>query len=424
MKEAKGDAIKEWSYDEVEEFVDDAGGMAFKNKRVFDLAEMLGRKHRTIYFIQPYLSQKHSDYRLALLPPVQPSAFITNPILTNSNYVLQLSDLHFGTGHHGYALGNDEAIQKKLSTLIIDDLRRVHRDTKPAAVIISGDLTWQGQKEEFEYAADFIRRLSSAFDLAPHHFVIIPGNHDMQWGDQTISDYDRTAKVTRPVDEAQRNYRQFFKEVFGVVPASYLSMGRRYILRNYVPIDICGINSSMLEAKHFAGYGYVSLEQLDKVAEAMEWSASQTRAKFRLLVLHHHIVPVTPQEEITSYDRIYSLTLDAGQIIYRALELEVDLVVHGHMHQPFASSVSRLGKGSRVSGARKLAVHGAGSAGVTRGYLGAIGKNSYTIYSFDSEGIGVDIRSWGENINGFEEDWHYRLSCDADGGLKMTSPRE
>ncbi|HEY6332644.1 MAG TPA: metallophosphoesterase, partial [Blastocatellia bacterium] len=120
-----------------------------------------------------------------------------------------------------------------------------------------------------------------------------------------------------------------------------LSMGRRYVLNNYVALDIVGLNSSMLEQKRLAGYGFVGTDQVNEAATAMRWTTEKNRATYRILVMHHHIVAVAAEEDLGNYDKNYSLTLDAGQLIYGALELGVDLVSHGHMHQPFASAISR-----------------------------------------------------------------------------------
>ncbi len=412
------DEIRKWSYDEVEGFLDDPAGDRFQDKRVFNIQEMLNRRHRTIYFLQPY-HQGHQDYRLELLPPVSPAHFITTPILSSSNYILQLSDVHFGVGHHGFSLDRDELQRKKLSSMVISDLQRQFKDVPPAAVIMSGDLTWQGQAVEFEYVARFIQELRSVYGLEAHHFVVVPGNHDIQWSAQDADNYEPGKPVTREANESEQNYRDFYKKVFGLAANEYLSLGRRVILSNYVPVDIVGLNSSRLEQKHFAGYGYVSLEQLDDAAERMRWSTSKSKLTRRVLVLHHHLVPVTPKEEL-EYGRLYSLTLDAGQLTYRAQELGVDLVMHGHMHQPFVSTVSRAARGSGFS-SRTMGIHGAGSAGVKRELTGEIGKNSYSVFDFDEDGITLRVRSRSENYEGFDQDWQCYFARTAAGGLEVRS---
>ena len=397
IRDVSSGKIEKWTYDEVPDFLDDPTSTKFQDKRVFDVQEMLNRRHRTIYFIKPYDSRQHKHYLIALEPPVEfRKDFVTTPILRDSTYICHLSDLHFSDKHHGFALKPDRAHSSLLS-LLDSDLKRYRK--APAAVIISGDFTWQGRWEEYELAYDFINKFQGAAGLRPEHFVFVPGNHDIQWSEQTGDDYDRSREVTNPPQKAEENYRKFFEKIFGFSPNEFFSMGRRYILENYVVLDIIGLNSCRLEQKPFAGYGYVGIEQVNKAAEAMLWQHGRHRVRYRVLVFHHHVIPVTPVEEITSYDRNYSLTLDAQQLTYKALELAVDLITHGHMHQPFASSFSRPAKGSKFSPSRSLAIHGAGSVGAKREHLGAIGKNSYSVYELDKEGIiTVRIRSSSESV--------------------------
>jgi len=418
INDASPTEIRNWSYEEITEFLDDPSADRFRDKRVFDIQEMLNRRHRTIYFIKPYNEKTDQDYRLEFLPPISRANFIRSPIVTNSDYILHISDLHFGTGYHRFAL-EAEPNRKKLSTLIIDDLRREYGDVAPAAVVVSGDLTWHGEEDEFKMVYDSLKELESVFKLDPHRFVIIPGNHDIQWSDQNGGTFDREKPVTRASEEAEKNYRTFYKNFFGIAANSYLSLGRRYLLSNYSAIDIVGLNSCRLEQKPFAGYGYVSLEQVQDAATEMGWNkGKKPDSMVRMLTLHHHVMPVTSKEEL-EYGRLYSLTLDAGQLTYEALNFGVDLVIHGHMHQPFSAALSRAAKGADFS-KRTLGVHGAGSAGVKKDLTGDVGKNSFSVYNFDKDGVTIRIRSLSESYEGFGKDWESRFGINPDGGFRSV----
>jgi 3',5'-cyclic AMP phosphodiesterase CpdA len=417
IEEAAPAELRNWSYAEVAEFMDDPYADRFDGKRVFDIREMLGRTHRTIYFLQSY-REGHRDHAVELLPPVMPANFITSPILTRSNYVLHLSDLHFGEGYHQFALPSAEAPgREQLSTALVRDLKAQFGGDPPAAVILNGDFTWRGTREEYAWALELIRHLRSVYGLTPQQLLIVPGNHDIQWVDEDGGTYDATRPVSASAENATRNYREFYRQVFGLEPEGALCMGRRIVLKNFVSLDIAGVNSSLLEQMHFAGYGFVSMEQLNHVSEAMGWS-NERSTRYRMLVLHHHLVPVTAQEDV-AYGRTYSLTLDAAQIVHRAMQLGVDLVLHGHMHQPFITSVSRAGRNTGFPPRRTLAIHGAGSAGVERGHTGAVGKNSYSVLTFDLDGAKVFVRSWSEATAGFEGDWTCFLERNAKGGFYL-----
>ncbi|HTX46900.1 MAG TPA: hypothetical protein VMD48_11490, partial [Solirubrobacteraceae bacterium] len=172
----------------------------------------------------------------------------------------------------------------------------------------------------------------------------------------------------------------------------------------------------------FAGYRFVSREQLVNAAEAMGWTpGAEAGPKLRVLVLHHHVVPVVPQEEIFNPDERYSLTLDAAQLLYTALEYGVDLVVHGHQHQPFSASYGRREKEATLPPGRQLAIQAAGSAGVQVAYIPAFGRNSYCVYEISERGVKVLIRAASENIDGFGAYWDYTLDRDVRTGLRSPT---
>jgi calcineurin-like phosphoesterase family protein len=418
IAEASASEIRAYSYCEVPEFSDSTESTLYNEKRVFSIQEMLERKHKTIWFLQPY-TKEHRDHSVSPAPARIPANFAPEPLLTNSSYLIQLSDLHFSHKNHAFALGDDQ-IHLSLAKILIDDLQGYKPGSAPAALLLTGDFTWTGTAAEFDLALDLINKLQSAFDLKPEQIILIPGNHDIQWSTQPAEKYRATQKVTRPAEEAELNYRKFYTQVVGVPPNEYLSMGRRYILGNYLAVDVVGLNSCRLEQKHFAGYGFVQKQQLDKAANEMRWGIDEPRVHYRLLALHHHVVPVAPAEEIRSTNPSYSITVDAGQIVHRALRLGVDLILHGHQHHPFAASMTRSTRSGEFPRDRSIAIHGAGSAGVLRKHVGPGGKNSYTIYSFDEGGVTLEIRSTSETEAGFDSDWKCRFLKNKAGGLRAV----
>lgn len=415
IDECSPEEIKTYSYCEESSTVVDLTSDSFTNKMVFDLKEMLGRVHRTLYFLVPFVPSRDRQNEVRLEPPIQPASFIINPELRPSNYIIHLSDLHFGA-RHGYPL-SDSPASPPVTKLLIDDLRQLKKDN-PAALIVSGDTTWAGDSNEFGSARSAMEFLTTALGLrARYHLLLVPGNHDIQWAKQAAGDYDKSKPVTFAPEAAENNYRDFFRELLDTEPNKFLSMGRRYLLGNFVSVDLVGLNSTRLENKYFAGYGFIGEDQLQTAASEMKWD-SPYRTNYRILVMHHHLMPVSPKEEISTYDRIYSLTLDAGAITRQALANDVDVVAHGHMHQPFLSSLSRFVKAEPGHG-RNLCVHGAGSLGVRRTELGEIGKNSYSIYEFFEDSVRVTVRATSDQRTGFEDYWSATLMRDDGHGLRI-----
>lgn len=413
IEDAEEDELTANSYEEpaAGSFDDDPHREAFDGKRVFSLDEMLSR-HRTIYFLRG--SQEGDPSHLVSLAPSQRvTAFMNETREVPSRYIVQLSDLHFGS-KHAYSRSSD-GIHRNLARRVSDDLEKKYGAEPPAAVILSGDFTWQGTAEEFEWAGEFVDHLQSVFKIHPSRFVVCPGNHDIQWRPDD-ADYDPAAPVAAARPAAQANYRAFVSDAIQLtLPAESMAIGRRYLLSNFVPVEILALDSSLLEQEHFAGYGFVSRQQVDEGVAALDWTDSNKGGQYRMIVLHHHVVPVLPTETIEHADARYSLTLDAGELLYRALELGVDLIVHGHMHQPFSALYGRSGPGIAFP-SRRLAIQAAGSVGVKAEYIpqGA-GRNSYLIYEFSPEQVAVHRRTFSPDIDGFGDDGSHTLTRTAEG---------
>lgn len=411
ISECEDAEIRNWTYDESIEIIDDPHREAFIDKQVFSLKEMVDRRHTTIYFIQEFDSSKHHQHEVRLEPPIRFRNFNKEPQFVNSDYIVHISDLHFFDTHSNFRSPSN-LVDKSIQNAIRDDLQTIHESYRPpAAILISGDLTAHATPDEFQGALDFVREFKSALDIEVSQFVIVPGNHDISWAavDSEFSDETKS--------KAFNNYCAFYRDLFGTNPDKYAATGRRFVLDNFVAVDVIGLNSTLLEKREFRGYGYVSMPQFVEAArENMSWPASDSI--YQVILLHHHIMPINAEEAVREAQS-YSMTLDAGQIAYTALKLNVDLVCHGHGHQPFLASIQRNDGSEEQSLLRYLAVSGAGSVSADQPNLGAIGKNSYTIYEFAEGGVKVRVRRWSDSFSGFEKYWEVDLVKSGQGGLRI-----
>jgi predicted phosphodiesterase len=399
------EAIREFSYSEVpaEVFVDEPQMERYDGKRVYSVREMLGRRHRTIYFLRRY-QEGDPEYEIQLAVPDYPVPFSTIAHATRSNLIVLLSDLHFSAdrANHEFALVS-QAGDADLLEVLDEDIRSNFGDLQPAAVILSGDLTWKGDADEFEYARRFVSRLHSIWGLDWSQILTIPGNHDITWtGAPGAAGLPAGA-------EAESAYRTFVSQGLRFNPNEHLSMGRRFLLDNFIPVDVLALNSVRLESETYRGFGFVGPDQLEHGFNAMGWEkGSEPGPKLRILALHHHVVPVVPLEKPGAQS--YSLTLDAGELLYRALEHGVDIVIHGHQHKPFAAGYSRMIPRATAVSSRLLAIHGAGSIGVAASKLPAGVRNAYTMLRVDGDGIDVLVRDRSEEHgHAFRDGWTARL---------------
>lgn len=120
--------------------------------------------------------------------------------------ILHLSDLHFGiqkTHDYGYLYRRPEIIKN-----FFDDFNEqiTAKGWNPDIIVISGDLGWFGQKDEYIKSPDetddtfvsfqhFLEKLLSVSDVSIDKVICCPGNHDKQIPKSVKSNLFRTVKT-------------------------------------------------------------------------------------------------------------------------------------------------------------------------------------------------------------------------------------
>jgi 3',5'-cyclic AMP phosphodiesterase CpdA len=143
------------------------------------------------------------------------------------------------------------------------------------------------------------------------------------------------------------------------------------------------LNSVNLAATSFTEYGYVGSGPLDDVLTAMAGGATPA---IRILVLHHHLVPVGPVQ--LPGENGVSLTIDADEILRRAQEAGVQLFLHGHQHFPKIFKFAQgYPSGSDLRGldGQDVYIVAGGSAGSSTLPSGL--TNIYPVFEFDRDGV-------------------------------------
>ncbi len=182
--------------------------------------------------------------------------------------IVQLSDLHCGQ-------------QFFLPHLLERAISEVN-ELRPDVVVVSGDLTSNGFKDEYALAREYLDRVEC------DSMVVIPGNHD-----------------SRNVGYVH------FDQLFG---------DRNSVLR-LDGVTVVAVDSTEpdLDNGQIGRGRYRWIEQ--QFAEA---------ADLRIFVLHHHLLPVPG----TGRER--NIVNDAGDTLEALQRARVDLVLAGHKHVPYA----------------------------------------------------------------------------------------
>jgi 3',5'-cyclic-AMP phosphodiesterase len=188
--------------------------------------------------------------------------------------IVQLSDLHCGQ-------------QFFLPQLLERAIAEVN-ELAPDVVVVSGDLTSNGFKDEYALAREFLDRVEC------DSMVVIPGNHD-----------------SRNVGYVH------FEDLFGE---------RNSVLhRNGVTIVAVDSSEPDLDNGQIGRGRYRWIEE--QFAEP---------ADLRVFVLHHHLLPVPG----TGRER--NIVHDAGDTLEALQRAQVDLVLCGHKHVPYAWRLENL----------------------------------------------------------------------------------
>jgi 3',5'-cyclic-AMP phosphodiesterase len=183
--------------------------------------------------------------------------------------ICQISDIHCGSPYF-----IPDLLER--SILEINDL-------EPTAVVVSGDLTNAGYRQEFETSAEYVQRFRC------ENVMVIPGNHD-----------------SRNVGYVH------FERLFG----------ERYSCIEFEDAVMVGVDSSEPDLND----GRVGREHYEFIRD----SFARSDERLKIFVIHHHLIP------IPGTGRERNIIFDAGDVLELLHEVGVDLVLSGHKHVPYS----------------------------------------------------------------------------------------
>lgn len=180
--------------------------------------------------------------------------------------IAQISDLHCGSQYH----------IPSLATRVIDEINELG----PDALIVTGDLTDMGFRQEFKVAQRLIGRMEV------ERVMVLPGNHD-----------------ARNVGDTH------FEELFGSRSTELIFGGVR----------VLGLDSSEPDLDN----GRVGRQRYRWIEERFS-----EPDEFKVVALHHHLLPVPG----TGRER--NIVYDAGDLLRVLSNSGCNLVLCGHKHVP------------------------------------------------------------------------------------------
>ncbi len=245
-------------------------------------------------------------------------------------HILHLSDLHFGIHDNAH----------KWYSQLADDLIQELNRPPLNALILSGDIANKSTPEEYADAEQFLDKLCQEFQLQPEQIIIVPGNHDLNWGlarnAYTLMDRQEyqgeleegcyipvSEDVIRIRDEnkyKQRfaNFSNFYKAIKGKeYPTDY---DRQYTLDRINKLLILGLNSAWQLDHHYRSRASINQTALSNALDEIRSNPEYQNCQ-KIAVWHH---PLDSGFE----DRI----TDRG-FMERLAVAGFRLFLHGHIHK-------------------------------------------------------------------------------------------
>ena len=274
--------------------------------------------------------------------------------------LLHLSDLHF----------NEPADVKEKLRPVIADIKDKDGGLgfdRLDYLVVSGDITNRATPREFEKAQQFISGLISEFQLSAQRCILVPGNHDLSWGEEVYTWKQKrlvnkddlkegcfreegTGYLIRDENRYPDRFKNYSRNFYHPLvqleyPLAFEDQGIPYLFTE-TGIQFLTFNSSWEIDEWFpdrAGINPGALARaLEKAEEQVREQMGKDASVLRIAVWHH---PVTGNEKIVK---------DA--FLQQLRQANVHLALHGHVHEDRADVVGYIHP-------KKIHVVGAGSFG-------------------------------------------------------------
>lgn len=293
-------------------------------------------------------------------------------------WILHLSDPHLGDVSPGQGLDDDkvgweaqedlETTQRLFKRTLGTLGSYVEAHGKPAAVAVSGDLTYRARPSGFEAFGGLLAEHQGLLPTDLASIVVVPGNHDVVWDEEPGSsaryagfvaatrdhgcatplldgiDFDPASGV---LDATARNYPHLVEhDDFVIVPVNssnycgvLTDVRGGYSLADWTmalaPLDDAERERALAELKRLRqqDMARVSRPQIEALVEYLgQAGIERDRAgdpRVRIAVIHHQLLPVTTREERKPFESLVNL----GLVRQTLREFEFDVVLHGHKHE-------------------------------------------------------------------------------------------
>ncbi|OLY65139.1 metallophosphoesterase [Leptospira santarosai] len=183
--------------------------------------------------------------------------------------LVHLSDLHFKKNETGGAFDHYTHLRNELLKDLSEMCEKLEEPV--SAILISGDLTFAGQIEEFEFAEQWLKKLCASCKAEYKNIFTVPGNHDVDRGiagevviqsvhkdikshngptlNQKITTYLKDNTASQLLYKSLGNYNNFSTRFFcDLFPPDRTIAKRDLILNDGSTLRLHGLNSSFVSS--------------------------------------------------------------------------------------------------------------------------------------------------------------------------------
>jgi HipA-like protein len=288
--------------------------------------------------------------------------------------LLHLSDLHFGRKHRF----EQEGLGSLLSRVCEDIDERIVKDgLQPDVVVLSGDFAEYGKREEFDQASALACGLRAHLKLPARRFVVVPGNHDINWKKSEAYFADRAGDDLAPIEPyfpKLVHYKRFFDAFYEGESGIAFTEEEPWSLFEMpdLGVVVAGLDSAFAES-HRPEDHHAFLGERQIRAFAGKLKPYKERGFLRIGVMHHD-----------PFDKRGGARAEQDQRDFRRwLVPELNLLLHGDIHE---ETLRQL--------ARDVPALGVGSAAVGVDERGPDVSNEYQILVVRTDGIDRHLRAW------------------------------
>ena len=284
--------------------------------------------------------------------------------------ILHLSDLHF----------SDEKTAELWFSQLESDLTNELKCKSLDITVISGDVGTYSTKEEYDEAKEFLRKLMARFNVAPDNVIIVPGNHDVNYGISEEAYAAGTGPTGRPEPKLYRRrfcrFSRFYRAITG---RTYSTIPKRQATMHHIPelgVVFLGLNSAWRIDKYNEERSDLCDEALGRAMSEMAEKRDEYEDCLKIAVWHH---PATiPADGCIKRSGFLELLAQAG---FR-------LALHGHIHD----AQEQLWSYDSKRGGRRIDILAAGTFGAKTKDLPPAVPWQYSLITIDKGKVEVQAR--------------------------------